>query len=199
MLSKALPLMEPLKTRFPREYDSVVQAYYDSFESGKTEAESLAAGRAKLHVILKKLRPLADDAVLSDVGAVYADQYNALGSKSPALCYQYASGVGNTVAPSDIPAALITKENDVNRRVVETATTRAVVSAAASETVWRKIGAGLVSKGIKNEQFGLLSAASIPAEKYGEYCVVAATLFTEISKLPQNEAGMIMRDILADK
>ena len=199
MLSKALPLMESLKTKFPSEYASVVQAYYDGFESGKTEAESLVAGRAKLLVILKKLRPLADDAVLSDVGAVYADQYNALGSKNPALCYQYASGVGNTVAPSDIPAALITRENDVNRRVVETATTRAVASAAASATVWRKIGVVLASKGIKNEEFGLLSAASIPAEKYGEYCVVVTTLFTEISKLPQNEAGMIMRDILAGK
>src|SRR6266852_4162807 len=114
MLSKALPLMEPLQIRFPNDYDAVVQAYYGSFESGKTESESVAAGRAKLLIILKRLRPLADDGVLSDIGAVYADQYKALGSKSLALCYQYASGVGNTVAPSDIPEALIQRENDIN-------------------------------------------------------------------------------------
>src|SRR5260370_15400520 len=58
MLSKALPLMKSLKTNFPNDYDSVVQAYYDSFESGKTEAESIAVGRAKLLVIIKTLRPL---------------------------------------------------------------------------------------------------------------------------------------------
>ena len=198
-LSKAIPLMEPLKARFSSEYDFVVQTYYDSFESGKTEAESLAAGRTKLLVVLKKLRPLADDAVLSDISAVYADQYNALGSKSPVLCYQYASGVGSTVTSSDIPAALITRENDVNRRVVETATNRAIVNATASEAIWKKIGAGLADKGIKNEQFNLLSTVSIPSEKYNDYCIVTTMLFREISKLPQREAGIVMRDILTDK
>ena len=199
MLSKALPLMEALKIKFPDDYDSVVQAYYDSFESGKTEAESVAASRAKLLVIVRKLRPLADDGVLSDIGAVYADQYKALGSKSLALCYQYASGVGNTVAPSDIPEALIQKENDINRRVVETALNRAAVDATVSQALWKKVGTVLASKGVRSEQFDLLSTARVPTEKYGDYCTTVTMLFREISKLPQNEAGILMRDVLAKK
>jgi hypothetical protein len=199
MLSKAIPLMEPLKIRFPSDYDSVVQAYYGSFESGKTEAESVAAARAKLLIIIKKLRPLADDGVLSDVGAVYADQYGALGSKNPTLCYQYASGIGNAVAPSDIPQALIQRENDVNRRVVETASSRVTVDATTSGAVWKKIGTILISKGVSSEQFDLLSAATVPPDKYGDYCVTATALFREISKLPQSEAGIAMREVLADK
>jgi hypothetical protein len=199
MLSKALPLMEALKIKFPDDYDSVVQAYYDSFESGKTEAESVAASRAKLLVIVRKLRPLADDGVLSDIGAVYADQYKALGSKSLALCYQYASGVGNTVAPSDIPEALIHRENDINRRVVETALNRPAVDATVSQALWKKVGTVLASKGVRSEQFDLLSTARVPTEKYGDYCTTVTMLFREISKLPQNEAGILMRDVLAKK
>ena len=199
MLSKALPLMEAMKTRFPNDYDSVVQAYYDSFESGKTEGESVAAARTKLLITLKKLRPLADDGVLSEIGAVYADQYKALGSKSAALCYQYASGVGNTAAPSDIPQALIQRENDVNRRVLETASNRTAIDTAASSVIWKKVVTIMASKGVSSEQFDLLSAATVPSDKYGDYCAIAAALFREISKLPQREAGIVMREILADK
>jgi hypothetical protein len=199
MLSRALPLMEALEIKFPNDYDSVVQAYYSSFESGKTEAESVAAGRAKLLVIIKKLRPLADDGVLSDIGAVYADQYKALGSKNLALCCQYASGVGNTVAPSDMPEALIRRENDINRRVVETASNRVAINATVSEALWRKVGTILASNGVRSEQFDLLSAATVSTEKYGDYCTTVTMLFREISKLPQNEAGVLMRDVLANK
>ena len=199
MLSKAVPLMEPLKKRFPGEHDSIVQAYYDNFESGKTEAETAAAWRARLLVVLKRLRPLANDDVLTEMGVLYADIYNALGSKNPALCYRYVSGVGPAIAPSEIPDALATKENDVNRRVVETATDRAAIDAAASSALWKKIRAVLVSQGVKGEQFGLLSAASVPAEKYGDYCTVMTMVFREVSKLPKDEAGILLRDLLVEK
>jgi hypothetical protein len=199
MLSRALPLMESLKRRFPRDYDSVVQAYYESFESGKSQVDSVAAGRGKLLAAIKKLRLVADDTVLSDVAAVYADQYMALGSKNPALCYQYASGIGNAVAPSEIPETLITRENDINRRVVETAAVRVADNPTAVEAAWKKVASGLASKGFKTEQLELLSAANAPAAKYGEYCSIATALFKEISKLSGSDAGMVMRAILAEK
>jgi hypothetical protein len=199
MLSSAIPLMQPLRVRFPSEHDSIVQAYYDSFESGKTDAEAIAAGGEKLHGVLRRLRTFADDDVLSDIGAIYADQYNALGSKSPALCYRYASGVGPAVSPSEIPDALIAKEDAANRRVIETAAIRVVADATTSEGLWKKIGTVLTTKGIKTEQFDLLSAVDIPPDRHGDYCTVMTMLFREISKLPRREAGILMRDLLADK
>jgi hypothetical protein len=188
-----------VQQRFPSDYDSVVRAFYSSFESGETEARSFAAGREKLLMIVKKLRPLADDGVLSDLGAVYAEQYAALGSKSAALCYQYASGVGNTVAPSDFPDALFQKENDLNRRVVETAKARTPVNSAVSDALWKKVVASMASKGLKSEQFDLLSGERVPAEKYKDYCTVSTLLFREISQLSQSEAGVLMRDVWAEK
>jgi hypothetical protein len=199
ILSRALPLMESLKRRFPRDYDSVLQAYYDSFESGQTQLDSVAAGREKLLVVLKRLKPMADDLVLSDLATVYADQYTALGSKDPALCYRYASGTGNAVPGSEIPEHLIARENDVSRRVIETAAVRAADNPPAVEAAWKKVLAGLASKGFKAGQLEVLSDTNAPAERYGEYCSVAIALFREISKLAGNDAGIVMRDVFAEK
>lgn len=199
ILSRALPLMESLKRRFPRDYDSVLQAYYDSFESGQTQLDSVAAGREKLLVVLKRLKPMADDLVLSDLATVYADQYTALGSKDPALCYRYASGTGNAVPGSEIPEHLIARENDVSRRVIETAAVRVADNPQAVEAAWKKVLAGLASKGFKAGQLEVLSDTNAPAERYGEYCSVAIALFREISKLAGNDAGIVMRDVFAEK
>jgi hypothetical protein len=199
MLSRALPLMEPIKRKFPRDYDSILQVYYDSFESGKSQVDSIAAGRERILTTIKKLRPIADDTVLLDVAAVYADQYMALGAKDPALCYRYASGTGDAVSPSEIPTALLARENEVNRRIVETAAVRAVDDPKAVQAAWKKVMAGLERRGVKTEQLTLLSATNAPVEKYGEYCLVTTAVFREISKLSGSDAAMVMRDIFADK
>jgi hypothetical protein len=191
--------MEPLKRRFPEDYNSVVQAYLESYQSGKTEAEYKIAGQGALLAILKRLRPLADDDVLADFGAILADQYDALGLKSSVQCYRYASGVGNTIIAPDFPEALVARANNVDKRVIETATLRAAVSTASISAVWKRIGVALTTRGVKNDQFGLLAADTVPPEKYAEYCTVAAIVFREISKLPRNEAGILLRDILTEK
>jgi hypothetical protein len=83
--------------------------------------------------------------------------------------------------------------------VVETALNRAAVDATVSQALWKKVGTVLASKGVRSEQFDLLSTARVPTEKYGDYCTTVTMLFREISKLPQNEAGILMRDVLAKK
>lgn len=198
-LSKALPLMEPLKQRFPKDYESVVQVFFNSYLDGKTESEFRLAGRAALLMVLKRLRPLADDDVLADIGAVYADEYSVLGAKSAAQCYQYASGIGPATTIPNIPAALLARENDVNKRVVETARSRPPVSDTLLAPIWKKIATTLANKGVSNDQFELFSATTVPSDRYRDYCIVATMMFKEISRLPQSEAAALMREILTDK
>jgi hypothetical protein len=198
-LTKWLPVLQALRVRFPDEYDGVVQAYYDSFVSGQTEDEAALAVRAKLVVTFATLRPLADDAVLVDVGNVYADQYSALGAKNPALCYQYASGIGNRVTASDIPSELVKRENEINKRVVETAAKRPVTPESLSNALWKKIGTQLGAKGVATEQLDLIGSGSVSPGRYAEYCTVAVLLYREIGKLPQKEAGTLLRQLLSEK
>lgn len=199
LLTKWLPVLQALKVRFADEYDAVVRAYYDSFIDGKTEDEAALAARARLFGTIATLRPLADDAVLVDVGNIYADEYSALGSKNAALCYQYASGVRNRVTVSDIPSELVKRENEVNKRVVETAAKRSVTPESVSNALWKKIGTQLGAKGVAAEQFDLIGSSSVPPGRYAEYCTVAVLLYREISKLPHNEAGILLRQLLSDK
>jgi hypothetical protein len=200
MLARGLPLLQAIKDRFPKDYDEIIGTYYDDYIAGKTEAESIVGARAKVLLIISTLRPLADDAVLAELGAVYADQYLALGAKSPALCYKYASGVGakDNVA-ADIPASLVDKENEVNRRVVETAKKRPDVPATVVSELWKKLGTQIAVKGIRNDQLNLLTNGSVDPLRYSEYCQASATFYREIARLPSREAGILMRSMLADK
>ena len=96
-LANALPLLAEIKDRLPQAYDTIVDAFYKSYLAGDTEVDAVAAARTKLFPILTSLLPLADDDVLSDLARLYADEYQALGSKSSRLCYLYAFGGGTAL------------------------------------------------------------------------------------------------------
>jgi hypothetical protein len=200
MLARGLPLLQALKERFPKDYDGIISTYYADYVSGKTEAEAIVGARAKVLLVISTLRPLADDSVLADMGAVFADQYTALGAKSPALCYKYASGHGvkDNIA-EDLPASLVDRENEINRRVVETAKKRQDISATVVSDLWKKLGTQIVVKGVGDDQLKLLTGDSVDPSRYGEYCRASATFYREIARLPQREAGILMRSMLADK
>jgi hypothetical protein len=123
-----------------------------------------------------------------------------LGAKSPTLCYKYASGFGaKTNTAKDMPASLVNTENDIQLRVVETAKQRQAVSATFISELWKKLGTQLAVKGFGGDQLKLLYGDSVDPSRYGEYCQASATFFREIARLPQREAGILMRSVLADK
>jgi hypothetical protein len=200
LLAGDMPLLQSLRDRFPKDYDEVVSTYYNGYVSGTPEAQATALTKVKILSIIATLRPFADDAVLAELGSVYADEYQALGTTSPALCYQYASGVGGKDDFStDLPAALVNRENEINRRVVETANRRQDVPAAVLGDLWKKLGTQIGTKGLGNDQINLLISDSVDASKYGEYCQISATFYREIAGLQQPEAGMLMRSLLSNK
>ena len=200
MLATGLPLLRALKERFPKEYDAVISTYYGDYVAGQTEADAIVNARAKLTSILSPLQLLADDAVLVDMGAVFADQYAALGAKSPALCYKFASGVGaDSNISAEMPTSLVDRENEINRRVVETAKKRQDVSATVLDDLWNKLGAVMAAKGIGDDQLELLTSGSVDPSKYGEYCRASTTFYREMARLPPSEAAILMRAVLAQK
>jgi hypothetical protein len=98
-----------------------------------------------------------------------------------------------------LPASLVNRENDINRRVVETAKKRQEASAAVVNDLWKKLGNQIAAKGIGNDQLKLLTSGSVDPSKYGEYCQASATFYREMARLPPREAGILMRSVLADK
>ena len=86
-LTKYISALKELKERFLNSYNVVIDAYYNAYLAGQTEKETIAAARAKLLPIISAIRAFADDAVLVELGRVYAFQYSALRSKDATLCY----------------------------------------------------------------------------------------------------------------
>jgi hypothetical protein len=199
-LVEGLPLLRTLRDKFPKKYDDIADAYYNDFIAGKTEAETNESSWSAISATLAALRPLADDDVLAEISAFYADEYAALGAKDPALCYQYASG-GTTRGDfsADLPVDLVSRENDLNKRVIETAKRRQEVPASVASDIWKKLVAQLSSRGIGVEQIKLFAGGKIPSAKYADYCAVSLTTYQEISKLPQRDAAILMRQILSGK
>jgi hypothetical protein len=198
ILTQGLPIIKAIKDRFPKDYEQIVSAYYDGFNSGKTEAEVTLVSRAKIQSMVTTLLPIADDSVLADFVATKAEQYQALGAKNPSLCFQFASGARRDFY-EELPSTLIQRENDVNTRVIETAKRRQDTPEATISGLWKKVGSQMAAKGVGSEQLKVLTATPVKAASHGDYCSVSVILYREIGRLPQNEAGILMRSILAGK
>jgi hypothetical protein len=109
-LTNALPMLQALKEKSPAQYNTVTDAYYENYMTGRTENEMISAARGALIPIIQSYRPLADDVVVVELARLSAKQYEALGAINPASCYHYASGVAAGSAVSDIPASLVQLE-----------------------------------------------------------------------------------------
>jgi hypothetical protein len=68
----------------------------------------------------------------------------------------------------------------------------------AAETRWEKVG-GQLAKSVGVENSKLLLVTKLDPSKYADYCAASVALFQEITSLKQNEAGLLMRQILSGK
>jgi hypothetical protein len=197
-LANAIPLLAEVKRRLPKGYDAIIDAFYEAYLAGDTEADALAAARTKLFPLLASLKPLADDDVLLDLARLYGDEYQALGLKSSQLCYLYASGTDTTRNYSaELPNTLVKRELELNERIVHTAAQRTPVSAAVLESIWKKVFALMSAQGLTDSQMDLLTADNVPLSKYGDYCTVSVGFYKVVGSLPQKDSAAIMRAILA--
>jgi hypothetical protein len=168
--------------------------------AGDTEADAIAAMRAKLMPVLSSLKPLADDDVLVELARLYAEQYHALGLKSATLCYLFVSGADTKLNYSaELPAALITRELELNERVIRTAARRTPATAATLESIRTKLSNLMSIQGVTADKLKLLQTDSVPPSGYADYCMASTGFFKAISNLPQRDSAALMRNIFADK
>jgi hypothetical protein len=200
MMTKNAPILRAMQSRYPKDFDHIIDAYYDGYVNGETESEETNQSRAGIVSVIERLRATADDAVLVDIASLYADQFAALGAKNPAACYRYASGgTTSTSFDGDLPASLFAREGELSRRIVETAKPRDPAPDAVVVDLWKKVSAQLAAKGLGDDPFELLNSNAVNAGKYGEYCSLSVTFYRQIALLPPDEAGILMRSMLTTK
>lgn len=102
-LQQAGPIYIALKERFPEFYNELLDQFYAGISKGDLEGNVIQTLRAKLFGYIRRLLPLADDAVLIGFANLAADQYEMLGKSAPAACYAYASGEAGEILRYFVP------------------------------------------------------------------------------------------------
>ncbi len=199
-LAKAAPVFRTIQSRFPTQFDSMVDEYLDSILKGATEAETVGIVRGRLLPFIVSLIPQADDDVLIDYNKVLIDQYTSLSAKSPSACYSYASGTGSPANYSaEFSKDLLQREMDVQERVVKTATKRVSTNQNVLNALFAKLRKELLAKGLTDADFVLLESNNVDKSKYAQYCSTTILFFREIGRLPPQENATVLRSIFASK
>jgi hypothetical protein len=135
-LTKVLPVLGTIRELLPEDYASIVDDCYGRYVNGQPETKIIAATEGKLLSIMTAYRPLADDAVLVDLGKLFAERY----ALNPTVCHFYLSGAGGAsdFLP-DIPEPLIQREIDLGERVIATAAKRPDVTEQMAAPLWEKV------------------------------------------------------------
>jgi hypothetical protein len=150
----------------------------------------------RLGAFVKQLLPYADDSVVVEFGQLAADQYRSLQRQDETTCYKFAAGTDDGAATTAlIPVELTDRERTLDARVISSAKVRA--SAAADDSSWDKIRAGLAERGYSGSELKLLDAETVAPSDYARYCDLSISLFQEIAKLPSKEAASVFREIFS--
>jgi hypothetical protein len=197
VLAGALPVFDTIRARFPEQYDALAEEYYNNLVKGKTEAETIDALRGKLMPFIRTLLPLADDEVLADYNRLLQDQYRELSARDPSRCYMYASGEDSRANFSgELSKALLQQELSLNERAVKTATARPPVDKRTIEGLWKKVHAQMSASGVTNADWALFETKNVPKASHARYCTIATIFIREVGRLPREETGILMREIL---
>jgi hypothetical protein len=131
--------------------------------------------------------------------SVRFDTARALGAKNPTLCYLYVSGAdGTRNLTSELPSDLVQRELALSDRVIATAARRQAIPDYLSNPLWEKVGLQ-IAKRVGAEKLELLHKPKPDPTKYSDYCGVWTAFFQEVTNLEQDQAGILMRQVLSKR
>jgi hypothetical protein len=199
-LARATPVFQAIQTRFPAQFSSIIDEYYEAIQKGRTEAETVRTLRGRVRPFIASLIPQADDDVLVDYNRILIDQYSYLYAKNPSACYAYAAGAAPQANyQADLSSDLLQRRQAVEERVVATAILRPETSRAAVTPLFSKLRKALIARGFTDADFSLLDSTTVEKSKQAQYCRRRILLLSEVSRLPAPESATLLRKIFASK
>jgi hypothetical protein len=199
-LARATPVFQAIQTRFPAQFSSIIDEYYEAIRKGRTEAETVRTLRGRVRPFIASLIPQADDDVLVDYNRILIDQYSYLYAKNPSACYAYAaSAVPQANYHADLSSELQQRRQAVEERVVATAALRPETSPAAMAPLFSKLRKALIARGFTEADFNLLESTAVEKSKQAQYCRRRILFLSEIGHLPAPESATLLRKIFASK
>jgi hypothetical protein len=193
------PLFSAIEASEPQTFRVIADSFYQSYMQGMPEGhilDNLRSTRITPLILARMVN--ADDQLLADYAALMADQYEALGRRSPEACFQYAGrGVSSNLI-NLLPEPLKLREMSLSEAVLRAPPRQEPPADIPVQTVYRTIFDKLTSQYGPIQVRLLADPAKVPPSQYSAYCTLAVAMFRTVSALPAEQAGVVMSHIFGN-
>jgi len=171
-----VPVLQSLKVRFPKQFNSVVDDYYESILKGRTEAETTdSCARSCFRLFQDFFRSPTTMCSSTSTG----DDEDTLPSTTEiprmlGVCFRERGGTGLSLR---LPAVLVERERKVHDRVIRTAAVRPEVDQTVMKALWTKVRKELAAKGVRDSDIGLIRSDHVDKSKHSLYCATPLRIF----------------------
>jgi ATP-dependent protease ClpP protease subunit len=185
-----------LAERFPKDFESLMEAAWGKMQQGATDAEVITAARALLATTLPRLLPLASDETLVAYQALMQEQLEALRERDVTACVEMAFPSGRPMnIVGNLPPELTKREVVLMTKVFREADEARSIqpSQLAIEHV-----AQLAAAGMTQEQLVVFTDEA--ARRRGPpslTCTAAIKFFAGLNAIPVVERGPALRVLYA--
>jgi hypothetical protein len=193
-LMKSAAVYAALKDVRPDDYGEILDIFASGGARGTPRGELTEAAKSKLHGVIRTLLPLADDAIVIEIGKLRTDEYRALQARDAAACYNYVTAdVVDAAVLNLLPAELGKREQAMHEQIVRTAKSR---DKASTKAAWDSVKINLLARGYAASELQTFGKKVEPPLQ-ARYCAMAIAAYEEILKLPAADAGAVLREMFA--
>ncbi|GGF46388.1 hypothetical protein GCM10007301_02360 [Azorhizobium oxalatiphilum] len=196
LLADSLPLYAALEARMPDAYGTLVDGFFEGYQSGLTQPELYHHLDEKVLPLLLAAKRTASDDVVVAYGRLALDQYLAL-QRDPARCYRFISqgAEEDGASAASLPPALKERALELAAQAVLSSAPRPEPDPKATDAAFRRVFAAL------RKQYGarvdVLEQSDVPAARQADYCAMVIAMQREILALQPAEAALLLRETQA--
>ena len=191
-----VPAFGALATKYPREFDAIVETAWAQIKARRPDVEVMAAARGQVSQLTAKLLPIVADTTLLDFNLLIADQATALGNRSPEACVELIFPTGKPInTAAMLPPKLAARELELMNEMIRTSDTRNAkrFSKAEADKIIQRVLAKLTPA-----QIQLLVSDQLRAKSPHEACQAVVGYLTALNNIPESDRARSIRAIYSN-
>lgn len=195
-LYRAHDSLAVLASRFPRDFEQIVENTWHLLRAGATDQVVQATIRTHLHRLLPSYAAMASDEMLSLYLDLLRDQLEALRPLDPQACVELVYPTGRGAAPARyLPAELMKRERELLVRALREAESERLSALAEHEATARALETATAGLGVLE-----IAAVMHPAVRVDQpalACGALMKLTSRLSEMPADSRALVLRLLLA--
>ncbi len=179
----------------PAAFNQAVENIVTGIQQGKSMQEVMAEARVLMLAVVNKFKPVASDEIQVRIAAMTSEQARLLASDHPDICMAMLKGTSQKDEPylTFLPTAVQTKETELTAEIIDDGffnPSYAVDTEQTSNAEIAQLWANVRNRGVDIAGVGKIAATR---DDQRSSCVAMAEFMAELSALPMQRAGALMR------